>query len=122
MIHKVAYEFLGGEIAIIRTFSSNVKLLYKLVTGKKPTVFGELSMGERFVEYLMSENESGLFFIDDDILWLLPGGYGSPSYEFRQEQHIQEHPTVNYDSFLKANDLKLTDVDLAEAVGNAISR
>jgi UDP-N-acetylglucosamine 4,6-dehydratase len=95
----VSDQFERGEIAICKTFSSDVKLLYRHVIGDKPTTYGSLSKGERRIEYLMSVHESGLVFEDGNLIWLLPDGEQAPSYALREEQFIQAHETADYDSY-----------------------
>ncbi len=121
VIVHVAEDFESGEIAIAKTFSSDVKLLYNYVAGKKPTAYGRLNKGERRVEYLMSEHEGGVIFCDRDVMWMLPDGEDSPSYEMREEQFIEVHPPGNYDSYSNPRRV-MTDADFDKAVADAIPR
>jgi UDP-N-acetylglucosamine 4,6-dehydratase len=120
-IQYVAGEFCAGEIAICKTFSSDVKLLYKYVAGSKNTIYGHLSKGERKIEYLMSEHEGGLAFNDNNIVWLLPDGEGSASYAYREEQHINAMPVMNYDSYTNPRRIQCP-AKFHEAVADAIPR
>ena len=121
LIQYVSEIFKGGEIAIAKTFSSDVKLLYNYVSVGKATTYGNLLKGERKCEYLMSEHESGVFFEDGDVMWLLPEGEESEHFKEYERVFKKPHSPFNYDSY--TNFLRLrSDSEFHEAVGDAIPR